>query len=289
MRLKIILFLLKAAAAMPLPLLYLLSDFIYIVVYRVLGYRRKVVRQNLSEAFPEKSKKDLRKLEKDYYHYMCDIIVETVKLLHISPEEMAERVRVVNPEIVRTAVEGGRSAVLLLGHYGNWEWVQEISSHVGECRFKASIYHPLHSKLWDEVYKRIRSRWEVNIIPQLNAVRALLDKDHQPWVCGFIADHRPGQVSSDNRTPFLHHDTSFIYGPEMIGNKVGAAFFYLEMKRMKRGYYQIIFHPLSPIADGRPYPVTRAFWREFERVIKENPAYWLWSHKRWKKDPLLKG
>lgn len=284
---RIIIFLLRCVAALPLRVLYFLSDIIYFVVYRVVGYRRKVVRRNLTEAFPDKSPKEICKIEKQFYHYMCDIIVETVKLLSISDRQLNNRVEVENTEVVNEAIRQGKSVVLLLGHYGNWEWVQHLSGKLSPGVFQASIYHPLNSPLWDKVYGAIRSRWHVNIIPQAKAVRTLLSKENQPWACGFIADHRPVGPKTDNVTPFLNHATSFIYGPELIGNKTGADFFFLEMQRLKRGRYRITLTPLVPKEDGLPYPVSRAFWEEFERVVKKAPAFWLWSHKRWKFDKLL--
>lgn len=288
MKSKLVLSVLKSVARLPLGILYAVSDFAYFVIYHLAGYRRKVVRRNLSEAFPDKSQKEIKRIEKEFYHYMCDVIVETVKLLHISPEEMARRVKISNFGQINEVVSNGRSAVLLLGHYGNWEWVQEISRVYGNDVFKASIYRPLNSPLWEEVYKRIRSRWRVNIIPQKNAVRTLLRKENNPWICGFIADHRPRHVDEANIVPFLNHATSFVYGPEVIGKKIGAEFFFLEMQRIRRGYYSITFHPLDESVDEEsPYPIMRAFWHKFEEVIKKAPSYWLWSHKRWKYDKLL--
>ena len=287
MKKKLVISLLTCVAMLPLGVLYLFSDFIFCVVYRVLRYRKKVVRKNLTEAFPEKSEREIGNIEKEYYHFMCDIIVETVKLLHISPRQLRRRVEVTNPDIVNACVAEGRSAVLMLGHYGNWEWVQEITNVIIDGPFKASIYRPLNSRLWNEVYQRIRSRWNVEIIPQKSAVKVLLDKAHQPWVCGFIADARPRHVEEDAKVPFLNHLTSFIYGPEVLGRKVGADFFFLEMERVQRGYYRITFHPLDGHGEKEPYPVTRQFWKQFEAVIKKSPAYWLWSHKRWKFDSLI--
>ena len=287
MKKKLILGLLKTVARLPMRALYGVSDFAYIVVYHLVGYRRKVVQKNLTEAFPEKTPQEIKKIERDYYHYMCDVIVETLKLLHISPEEMRRRVRISEYERVNEGVKEGRPAVLLLGHYGNWEWVQEISRVLTKDAFRASIYHPLKSEVWEEIYRQIRSRWNVNIIPQANAVRTLLKKDNQPWICGFIADHRPRHVDERNITPFLNHATSFIYGPEVIGRKLGADFYFLEMERVKRGYYELKFHPLTTEDGEGTYPVSRAFWKKFEEVIKKNPAFWLWSHKRWKYDKLL--
>lgn len=288
MKERIVTGMLRGAAMMPLRTLYALSDFLYLVVYYIVGYRKKVVRHNLQEAFPEKAAQELKKIEKEYYRYMCDMIVETVKLLHISDSKLKRRVQITNPEVVMESLDAGKSVALLLGHYGNWEWVQEISRCFPDSFFKSSIYHPLNSKLWDNIYKQIRSRWNSHIIPMKEAPRQLLDTSHQPWICGFIADARPLKTDRNNSIPFLNHMTSFIYGSEIISEKVGADFFYLEMDRMKRGHYRITFHRLEKEgSDGQTYPFTRAFWRKFEQTINKKPAYWLWSHKRWKFDKVL--
>ena len=284
----LILGLLKGVATLPLWMLYGISDFICLVVYHVVKYRRRVVWQNLTEAFPDKDTVELVKIEREFYRYMCDVIVETVKLLHISPKNLKRRVEVINPEVIDAATARGKSVVLLLGHYGNWEWVQEISRYLDRRAYMASIYRPLNHHPWDEVYRRIRARWDVNIIPQNRAVRALLDKDHRPWICGFIADHRPRRTDEGNIVEFLNHYTSFVYNPEVIGRKVGAEFFFLEMERVRRGYYRITFRRLDPVSGDAPYPYMRAFWAKLEEVIKRKPAYWLWSHKRWKYDKVVK-
>ena len=271
----------KAVAILPLRLLYILADFAYIVLYYLIGYRKKVVRKNLSEAFPEKTSGEIKKIEKEYYRFLCDTIVETVKLLHISDSEMKKRVEVTNPEVVEQCIGKGENVVLLLSHYGNWEWVQEISPYFSDNTFKATIYHPLKSKLWDEIYLKIRGRWKSHMLPLWTAAKTLLNKDNQPWVCGFIADGRPRNRKEACAVEFLHHHTYAIYGPEVIGRKIGAEFFFLEMERVRRGYYKITFHRLEPEGEGE-FPITRAFWRQFEKVVKKAPAYWLWSHKRWK-------
>lgn len=279
---RIIKGLLDALARLPLGILYLISDIIYPVVYYVVGYRRKVVRRNLTASFPEKSEKEIKGIEKGFYRNMCSIIVETVKLLHISSEEMRRRVVVTNPEIVNETVASSRSAVLLLGHYANWEWVQEISGYLDHHAYMASIYRPINHHPWDDIYTRIRSRWAVNIVPQKSAVRALLDKSHRPWICGFIADQRPRRNDEDNVMTFLNQPTAFIYNPEVIGRKVGSDFFFIEMQRLKRGYYTVTFHPLSPSETSEPYPYMRAFMETLEKVIEKQPELWVWSHKRWK-------
>lgn len=273
---------LKGIARIPLPLLYVLSDIIYQAVYYMAGYRKRVVRDNLRSCFPDKLGKELLRIEKEYYHFLCDVIVETLKLFHISDKELSERVKVENAEAVNRSLEAGTPAVLLLGHYGNWEWVQEITRHFIPGAYQVSIYHPLSNKLWDTVFTELRSRWQAHIVPMKKAVRTLLDRDNFPWVCGFIADHRPYRFEETNAIEFLNHKTYFIYGPEEIGAKVNASFFYLEMLRERRGHYKIIFHPLMPQDFSQPFPHTRLFWKYFEKTIKKAPQFWMWSHKRWK-------
>lgn len=282
MKQKIILAILKALAALPLRCLYILSDFVFCIVFYVIGYRKKVVEKNLTESFPEKSRAEIKQIEKNFYRYLSDQIVETIKLLHISDKQLKKRVKVNNYEIVNNSLSNGRNAVVFMGHYANWEWVQEISRYfIPEC-FTASIYHPLSDKTWDNIYKKIRDRWHNHIIPSNLAIRALLNRDNMPWVCGFIADQRPGKKTPENCVRFLNHDTYFAYGTEEIGRKTKADFFYLEMNRPKRGYYEINLHKVIPEETNESYPFTREFWKLFEKTIQRNPAIWLWSHNRWK-------
>lgn len=265
-------------------MLYGFSTLATFILHRIIGYRKKVVRQNLTSSFPDKSLKEINKIESKFYRYLGDQIVETLKLLHMSDEELKKRVTVINYEAVNSALSNNKNVVLLMGHYCNWEWVQEIVRYFIPGTFTVSIYHPLNNKFWEEVFITLRSRWKAHIVPMKKATRVLLNKENMPWVCGFIADAYTWRKNEDNWLDFLNHKTWFIYGPEEIGSKLGAEFFYLEMNRIKRGHYKIIFHPLHPISTDPEihFPYTREFWKEFEKTIEKNPPYWLWSHKRWK-------
>lgn len=282
MKEKILIVFLKGIACIPLGLLYLFSDFVAFMLYYIIKYRRKVVRANLESSFPEKGVKEIKRLEKEFYLHLSDQIVETLKLFHVSDDELKKRVKVNNYEAVNQTLGEGKNAVLLMGHYGNWEWAQEITRYFLPESYMASIYQPLQSKTWDNIFLKMRSRWGAHILPSKQTVHALLNRDNFPWVCGFIADQRPGIKTEKNWVDFLHHKTYFFYLTEDLGRKVDADFFYLEMERKKRGYYEIVFHPLKPSQSYENYPHVREFWKEFENTIKSNPAYWLWSHKRWK-------
>lgn len=279
---KFLYLILKGLSRLPLGVLYVFADFVSFMLHRIVRYRVKLVKKNLRISFPQKSQKELKKIERDFYRFLGVQVVETLKLLSISDKELRKRVKVTNYEVVNESLGRHRNAVLLMGHYCNWEWVQEIVHYFIPGTFMASIYHPLSNKFWDNIFIKLRSRWNANIVPMKRATRVLLNKDNMPWVCGFIADAYTWRKHDFNCIDFLNHKTWFIYGPEEIGRKLGADFFYLEMNHLKRGYYEITFHKLEPQDQSLPFPYTRQFWKEFEKTIERKPAYWLWSHNRWK-------
>lgn len=279
---KALYILFKTFALLPLWLLYLIADVVTLVLYYVIKYRRDVVRSNLTSSFPQKSLKEIKSIERNFYRYLGDQMVETLKLFHISDKQLKRRVRVLNFESVNETLASKRNAVLLMGHYCNWEWVQEISRYFIPGTFMSSIYHQLTHPIWDDLYLKLRGRWGNHMIEMKKAPRVLLNRSNQPWVCGFIADAWTNRREGDNWVEFLNHQTWFIEGSEVIGDKAGADFFYLEMIKKKRGYYDIIFHPLKPQEKDQTFPHTRLFWKEFEKTIIKAPAFWLWSHKRWK-------
>ena len=280
---KLVFNLLKGLARLPLAVLYIFADFISFILYYIINYRKSVVKANLTTSFPEKSPQEINRIQKEFYRYLGDQVVETVKLLHISDKELEKRIKIIDTDIVNESLSKGKNAVVLMGHYGNWEWVQEITRELLPGSFMCSIYHPLKNKTWDEFFIQLRSRWHAHIVPMKKVTRILLNKENQPWVCGFIADARPDNRIEDNNTvEFLNHNTRFITGPEVIGDKVGADYFYLEMIRLRRGHYELKYFPINPEDSSLPYPHLREFWAKFEETIKKNPALWLWSHKRWK-------
>lgn len=283
---KVVAGLLKCAARLPLPALYAVSDAAYYVVYHLVKYRRETVRGNLELVFGNRCPEQIPAIEKKYYHHLCDCIVETVKLLHISDEEIDRRVEVVGGPLVDEQVNNGRSVVLLLGHYGNWEWVQAIARHF-KCDFAGGqVYRPLHDKVMDRVMLQIRSRFGLECIPQQKTVRRLfeIERSGKKFVIGFISDQRPIGKNLHNWTDFLGHDAPYSVGGEAIGEKVGAAFLYVDVEKKSRGHYRLTFRPINPDAgDNEPNPYTRKFMKMLETTIYRAPEYWLWSHKRWKK------
>ena len=285
-RYSIALNLLSATARLPLCILYVLSDMAYFIVYYIVRYRRETVRQNLELIFGKADRKKIIRIEKRFYRHLCDCIVETVKLLHISDKEIDRRVEVTNGEYIDEIIRSGHSVVLFLGHYGNWEWVQAIIHHFKEPLVGGQVYKTLHDGVMDKIMLKIRSRFGLECIPQEKAVRRLLEivRNKQEFVIGFISDQRPSGKILRHWTDFLGQATPYVVGGETIGNHVDARFVYLEMEKTGRGHYRLTFLPIEPDPeDKEPDPYTREFMKMLEKTIMRAPEYWLWSHKRWKR------
>lgn len=279
-----LMWMLKAMARVPLRLLYVLSDLIYFVVYKCMGYRKKVVMKNLELCFPDLDKSERRKIMNRFYHHFADIVVETVKWLHISDAEIDRRVEVVGAELIDNAARNGKSSILFLGHFGNWEWVTAITRHFRCKQIFAEIYSPLKSKVMDAVMLELRNRFHSEAIPKQRAARRLIEIERkgEHFVTGFIADQRPLGRNLHHWTRFMGIETPYLVGGEAIGDKLGCEFFYLDIEKKKRGYYRLTFRRLLPLQDDEPNPVTRSFLTELEKSIRRRPELWLWTHNRFK-------
>jgi KDO2-lipid IV(A) lauroyltransferase len=281
--LALLTFTLKAIAIWPLRILYVLSDLIYPLVYYIVGYRREVVRKNLESSFPEKPEKEIREIEKRFYRHFCDYVLETVKLMHISDEEMRRRMRFTNPEYIEQLRSDGRPIFLYLGHQANWEYIISITMWTSPEFTAGQIYHPLSNKVMDKLIYRLRSRFNTVGIPQKQALRAIITmvRDGKHPLLGFIADQRPPRRPEPEWMTFLNQDTAIITGGEAMGRKLNAHFVYGSMKCVRRGYYELTFQPIVPV-EGEEYGYSKQYMRMLEQDIKEQPHLYLWTHKRWK-------
>ena len=281
--LALLTFLFKAIAIWPLRVLYVLSDLIYPLVYYVAGYRREVVRKNLENSFPEKSDKEITKVEKRFYRHFCDYVMETVKLMHISDDEMRRRMRFTNPEYIEQLRSDGRPIFLYLGHQANWEYIISITMWTSPELTAGQIYHPLSNKAMDKLIYRLRSRFNSIGIPQKQALRTIITmvRDGKQPLLGFIADQRPPRRPEPEWMTFLNQDTPIITGGETMGRKLNAHFVYGSMKCVRRGYYELTLQPIHPI-EGEECGYSKQYMRMLEQDIKGQPHLYLWTHKRWK-------
>lgn len=281
----IIITLLKALSFLPLKALYVLSNFMCVVVYRLFHYRIKVVRSNLKNAFPEKTPAELKKIEHGFYRHLCDCIVETIKLLHISDRELQSRVQVCNVELITS--KSDKPIILFMGHYGNWEWVPVVTMVVPEPKIMGALYRPVKDEVMNRVMLRIRSRFDSECIPMRRAYKRIIElkKTVNTFLIGFIADQRPTGPVQNNHTVFLNQRATYLAGGETIGARIDANFAYLDIERVKRGNYVLTFRELEITEDDtEENPRTRAFLRQLEENIRRAPEYWLWSHNRWKQN-----
>lgn len=286
MRYKLTLGALKSVALLPLWVLYRISDLAAVVLQYVVKYRRKLVEENLRRVFPEASDTMIKQWRKRFYRHLCDTFVETVKLLGMSDREADRRIEVIGASLVDEAVESGHSAVLFLGHYGNWEWVTAITRHFRSSAAMTQIYHPLSSPTMDALMLRIRSRFGSESIAMKRTLRRLMEIERggNQWICGFIADQRPAASHHNEWTEFLGIDTTMIVGAEVIGQRLDACYFYIDVQPKSRGYYRLTFRRVEPDDDLRrpdvAYPYSRQYLRMLEATIRRDPSYWLWSHNR---------
>lgn len=271
---------------LPLWLLYGISDGVYFPLYYVIRYRRKIVQKNLLESFPEKDFKEIVKIEKDFYHFFCDYIVETIKLFSISEKQMRKRMTFGGLEEVNQFLET-RSCVLYLGHYGNWEWVSSLPLHFqGKEVIPGQIYHALENKSFNGLFLRLRGRFGPVNIEMTNALRSLMQLKHRKkrFIVGFIADQAPNWKNIHFWTRFLNHNSAVFIGAERIAKNVNAVVYYLDITRVKRGYYHGEFVKITDSPKDLPdYEVTVDYARRLEQSIRRAPQYWLWSHNRWKR------
>ncbi|MBQ0061056.1 MAG: lysophospholipid acyltransferase family protein [Bacteroidaceae bacterium] len=279
-----------AFSLLPLRVLYVISDvLLYPLCYYVIGYRKKLIKKNLHDSFPEKTDAEVNRLMKQFFHFFCDYIVETIKLLSMSKKQMMRRMTFSGlDDVVRTLHEQNKLfCFFYLGHYGNWEWIASLAYWAPEDIKCAQIYHPLKNKAFDKLFLDMRNHFGGKSIPMKETLREIITmrRNNQKTIVGFISDQAPKMENIHHWTPFLNHDTPVFVGTEKIGKQVDATVWIGEMKRVKRGYYHCHIKLVDDNVKGKPdYEITDHCTRLLEEMIKQEPQFWLWSHNRWKRD-----
>jgi Lauroyl/myristoyl acyltransferase len=268
---------------LPFPVLYLLSDGIYFLLYYVVGYRRKVVEENLRNAFPDKSEKEIRKICREFYRYLCDLFLETFKTLTISKKKMVQHCSF-HPDTValfNQLATDKKSAILVMGHKGNWEWAGNTFSILCSQQLYV-IYHPLANPHFNGLIYKMRTRFGTRLIAMQDTFRDMLAHRNEVNATAFIADQTPHPQSAHWMT-FLQQDTPVFKGTEKIAQKMNQPVVYVSVQRIKRGYYTVMAELLfSQPAGTRDSEITEAHTQKLEKDIIAQPATWLWSHRRWK-------
>ena len=272
---------------LPFWILYILAGFAYLIVYKLIGYRTRVVRNNLRTSFPEKSQEELKKIEKQFYHWLCDYFFETLKLLSISKKELDKRFVITNPEVITDSFKEGQNVAAILGHYCNWEWLTRVGKDFNNEKRKVGIiYHPLYNKVFDKLLIDIRTSESSITVPKKDILRQLLTfkKEGIMSILGYVSAQSPKWENIHLWLPFLNHDTPVFTGGERIMRKMNDAIFYVEMGRPKRGYYTCTYHLITKEPNSLPeHEITRIFFQMLEKTVQNAPQYYLWSHNRWKR------
>ena len=269
-----------------LRVLYVLSDILAWLVADVIGYRRRVVLENLASSFPTKSPEEIERIARKFYGFLTDYFVETVKLTTMSRRQMIRRMRFEGIQKVDATLRDRRDVVLYLGHYCNWEWVSSLPLHLTPGALPGQIYHPLESPAADRLFLRLRGRWGAISVRLHETLRVIARwrRDGTTSIVGYIADQVPGYNGIHCWIDFLNHDTPVYSGPERIARMQHAEVYYLDISRPRRGQYIGRFIRITPDAAREPqFFVTREYFRLLQQSICNHPQYWLWSHRRWKR------
>lgn len=269
--------------------LYVLSDVMYFFIYKVAGYRKAVVRRNLATSFPEKGKDELREIERDFYHWLCDYFMETIKLLTITPEQLKEHFEMRNVDLITKAVDNGQNCSAILGHYGNWEWSTAVGQFYSDTHkniVAGLIYHPLSNDTFDELMKRARSTMGGKCIKKKDVLREIVAnrRDKQPYLFGYVFDQSPKWENIHLWVDFLNQDTPVFTGAERLSRKFNDVMLFLHYERPERGKYIATFELVSEKpGEETEYDVTRRCFKLLEEDIRKQPHLYLWTHNRWKR------
>lgn len=273
---------------LPMWVLYCFSTLCSSLLYYVIRYRRKIVRNNIKKSFPNLSIKKRWLIERRFYLHFCDIFMESVKYFSISKTEIKKRMQFKGLEMIEESCKKGRSCGVYLGHYANWEWVSSlqlwIDPKLGKC---IQIYHPLENKVFNKLIAYTRERMGSTNISVNESLRQLIRYKNEgiPMVIGFIADQVPQYKSIHYWTNFLNHEETPIFsGPERLMKQLDMDVYYFDVRRKKRGYYTIETKKITNKPnDCEEFFLTERYTRMLEHTIQRAPSYWLWSHNRWKR------
>ncbi len=268
---------------LPLKVLYLFSDLMYPFACYFPGYRRKVVATNLKNAFPDKSDKERSKIRKKFYRHFCDLIFEILKLSNMSNKQLAKRMHYKNPELLNRLYDEERDAVVIFSHYCNWEWT--IITPAVTRHTNIPVYRPLNNKYFDRFMYHLRSRNFCKPVAMANIIREILKnrRNNIKAIYGLISDQTPPRAEIKYRTTFLNQDTPVYLGAEKIATKYDMPVLFMNIQKVRRGYYTYSMELLFEHTGGLPeYHITNTHVKRLEEIINQKPEYWLWSHRRWK-------
>ncbi|PBI83945.1 Lipid A biosynthesis lauroyl acyltransferase [Flavobacterium sp. ACN2] len=268
---------------LPFPIFYLFSDFVCFLVYRVIGYRKKVVRENLALTLPHLSDAERKVIENKFYKHMCDMFLEMIKTMSMSPEEMERRFHVTNIDLVRDYAKRGKSVILVASHYASYEWLLTINPKLG---FQGvAVYKKLANPYFDKLVRKIRSKYNTEMIETRKAIPTMAKNQREGVLSlyGLASDQSPKMERIFHSMKFMGVEVPVHTGAETLAKKYDLAVLFVEVKKVRRGYYEATFIPLADNPkDFENFKITEMYLKEVEKQILEAPEFYLWTHKRWK-------
>jgi KDO2-lipid IV(A) lauroyltransferase len=278
---KVGIFFLFVLSYLPLWFLYLIADFFYILLYRLTKYRVQVVRNNIYNSFPEKSAEQQLELEKKYYRYLADLIVESIKGFTISRKELLKRVRIDDVYIYDELYERKQSAIVVMGHNGNWEWASRATPLILKNQLIIA-YKPLSNPDFDALMNKTRAESGAILVP-MSQIGRILIQHKEPYLLVLLADQSPTDKKTSFWVRFLNQETAVLPGVEKLALKFKLPIIFHEVKRTNRGFYDCKPEYLLEVDKVyKPGEISQIQSTFLEQKIREQPETWLWSHKRWK-------
>ncbi|MGI9552431.1 MAG: lysophospholipid acyltransferase family protein [Aurantibacter sp.] len=267
---------------LPYRLFYLFSDFVFFLVYHLVGYRKKVVRENLELVFPKKSGKEIKHIQKEFYKHMCDTFLEMVKTMNMSKEDIKKRYHITNLELIQE-IEKEKSVLVPCSHYANWEWNSSLNLYLKNQGY--AVYQKVGNKYFDKLVKNLRSKWNTVLITTHDTVKTVVrnERDNIRGIYGMVSDQSPMVEHAQYWDKFMGVTVPIYNGAEMLARKLDLAVVFLRVTKAGRGFYEAEFVPITlsgkETASGE---ITKKFIALMEEQIRERPEYYLWTHKRWK-------
>ncbi|MGZ3871558.1 MAG: lysophospholipid acyltransferase family protein [Mucilaginibacter sp.] len=278
-------FFLYLLSLLPFWFLYLLSDLLFLFLYYIIHYRRDVVQENLRNSFPEKTAAELKLIERKYYKYMADLMMETIKSVSISSDEVRKRMKPTNPELVEHYFTQGKSIIAAAGHYCNWEMGSLSFGFLTDKR-RIIVYKPQSNVVFTDFFNKTRSRFGATLVSMRQTLRKMIEYKNELSFSVLVSDQTPTREEANYFTTFLNQPTAVFLGIEKLIKVVDCVVIFYRIDLVKRGYYSYTLVPLvEEPRKTKPYEITEAHVRYLESLIKEKPEYWLWSHRRWKIKP----
>lgn len=278
----------KMAGHLPLNLLYFKAGFLRFFAEKVMRYRYPVIIQNLSRSFPEKNYNEIRALAHDFYRHFFDVFTEVIKSQGMKPSEAKARYKIENPELISDYHARGINVIALGGHWGNWEWLIMTPLFFDFSIY--TLYKPLSGKVIEDLMGKIRKRFGLKLLSMSQAGRFILSKKDYPALYFFIGDQSPSHRDPEYSVDFLNQPSLMFAGGAKLARATSSAVVYLSINKVKRGYYSVTFHTIySPGDHMNEREILQQYARLLEADIRNKPANWLWSHKRWKHKALKTG